>query len=105
MWALLLQNSEGRIQRDQYMDMGEWDFVNVICRPGRNRKGEYWPVPRGDKTEGPPIATAIGAGEGGFKKIFFASCKARGLTDEKAKELWEQHHGADRRRRVRPQDR
>ena len=71
------------------MDMGVWDFQNVVCRPGRNGKGEYWPAPVSPpEMKGQKIVASGPMDKSGYKQLYLQQCKRRGMTDEQAEERW-----------------
>ncbi len=92
LWALLYHGSEGRISRDRFLDMGEWDLQNVVFRPGRNPRGEYWPEPR-ERTDFIKTFHPIAPTKAAFKVLFFDMGRLRGNSEEEIQERWNRKHG------------
>jgi len=73
--------------REEFMDLSDWDLVNVIFRPNANEddpeKG-YWPVTR----DNPDDRTV---GELSHRQVFFDHARRRGIPEEEIEErfrLW-----------------
>ena len=58
MWALLWRQTEGRMSKQEFMQLTDRDIVNVLYRPGVHDKNPtpglpYWPVAYYDQTDPP----------------------------------------------------
>lgn len=83
LWALLWRQTEGKISKDQFMSLTDYDLVNVLYRPGVHdnappeRHLPYWPVPVGGKDE-------EGAKSLTFQEMYVAHWTQYGLTEAEA---------------------
>lgn len=83
MWALLIRRFEGDFTRQRFLDMDDWELMNVLCRPdfhdGDVERG-YWPVPRMSDANDPGMV------ETGPRGVFYnpkriEAMKTLGMTD------------------------
>lgn len=93
LWALLFHGSEGKVDRDRFMDTGCWDLVNVVCRPGRDDEGKYWPQATKRAEEAVTVQFAIQPTKAAFERLFFEMSQMRGFSEEETQERWNKKHG------------
>lgn len=91
---MLLHKFEGNFTRERFLDMDDWEMMNVLCRPNtfgeHDKSGRYWPIARMEDPNDPVVGALDHRG------VFFhpdriKAMKALGFTDAEIEERYESY--------------
>lgn len=84
MFALLSHITNGTFSRERFLDMDDWELLNVLSRPdfhANQPERGYWPVPRSDPDDKGGVKQ-IGLRGSWFHPKRIKAMKTLGMTDE-----------------------